>query len=103
MGDTFHDPVDHVRTTRPHAGRAVINVAGWPGYSLLVVGMLAVAGCLVAFGTGNDRQGVAIAVMAVAATLAGMSWLLIEHRRIGRVTTSWHLAHPEVRRQHPSH
>lgn len=103
MGDTFHDPVDHMRTTRPHAGRAVINVAGWPGYSLLVAGALAVAGCLVAFGTGNDRQGVIIAVMAVLAALIGMSWLLVEHRRIGRVTTSWHIAHPDVRRQHPSH
>ncbi|HEU4363740.1 MAG TPA: protein UsfY [Mycobacterium sp.] len=103
MGDTFHDPVDHVRTTRPHAGRAVINVAGWPGYSLLVVGALAIAGCLVAFGTGNDRQGVIIAVMAVLAALIGMSWLLFEHRRIGRVTDRWHIAHPEVRRQNPSH
>lgn len=93
MGDTFHDPVDHMRTTRPHAGRAVINVAGWPGYSLLVTGMLLVAGSLAAFGTGHQHQGVVIAVMAVASVLVGMSWLLFEHRRIGRVLAQWRLTH----------
>lgn len=96
MGDTFHDPVDHVRTTRPHAGRAVINVAGWPGYSLLVVGMLAVAGCLVAFGTGNDRQGAEIAVLALLAAAIGTSWLLMEHRRINRIAERWQLTHPQL-------
>ncbi|HEU0192241.1 MAG TPA: LapA family protein, partial [Mycobacterium sp.] len=35
MGDTFRDPVDHMRTTRPHAGRALIDVLSWPGYSLI--------------------------------------------------------------------
>lgn len=103
MGDTFHDPVDHMRTTRPHAGRAVINVAAWPGYSLLVVGLLAVAGALVAFGTGNDHQGVVMAVMAVVASVIGVWWLLIEHRRIGRVTDLWHVTHADIARQQPSH
>lgn len=101
MGDTFHDPVDHVRTTRPHAGRAMIDVLGWPGYSLLVIGMVAGIGCLAAFGTGNDRQGVEVAVLAVLAAALGAVWLLFEHRRIGRVNHQWHLAHAEMR-QRPS-
>jgi len=100
MGDTFHDPVDHVRTTRPHAGRAVIDVMGWPGYTLLVVSMVAGAGCLTAFATGHDRQGAAVAAFAVLAGVLGALWLLIEHRRIGRVNRQWHLAHPELHRQH---
>ncbi|UVO13086.1 LapA family protein [Mycobacterium sp. SVM_VP21] len=99
MGDTFHDPVDHVRTTRPHAGRAMIDVMGWPGYSLLVVGMVAGIGCLAAFGTGHDRQGVEVAIIAVLAAALGTVWLLVEHRRIGKVNHQWHLAHAEMREQ----
>ncbi|WP_409426944.1 protein UsfY [Mycobacterium sp. SMC-11] len=99
MGDTFHDPVDHVRTTRPHAGRAMIDVMGWPGYSLLVVGMVAGIGCLAAFGTGHDRQGIEVAVIAVLAAVLGTVWLLIEDRRIGKVNRQWQLAHAEMRRQ----
>lgn len=99
MGDTFRDPVDHVRTTRPHAGRAMIDVMGWPGYSLLVVAMVAGMSCLAAFGTGHDRQGVEVAAFAVLAAALGAGWLLMEHRRIGRVNHQWHLAHPELHRQ----
>ena len=99
MGDTFQDPVDHVRTTRPHAGRAVIDVMGWPGYTLLVVGMVAGIGSLAAFGTGNERHGAAVAAVAVLAAALGALWLIVEHRRIGRVNHEWHLAHPEVHRQ----
>lgn len=99
MGDTFHDPVDHMRTTRPHAGRAMIDVMGWPGYSLLVVGMVAGIGCLAAFGTGHDRQGVEVAVIAVLSAVLGTVWLLLEHRRIGKVNQQWHLAHVEKRQQ----
>ncbi|MBS9533851.1 LapA family protein [Mycobacterium sp. M1] len=100
MGDTFRDPVDHVRTTRPHAGRAVIDVMGWPGYALLVVGMMTFLGGLTAFATGHDRQGVEVAAFAVAAALAGVLWLVIEHKRIGRVNHEWHRIHPEAHRQH---
>ena len=31
MGDTYRDPVDHVRTTRSHAGESMIDVLRWPG------------------------------------------------------------------------
>jgi hypothetical protein len=78
----------------------VIDVMGWPGYTLLVVGMVAAIGCLTAFGTGHDRQGVAVAAFAVLAAGLGALWLLIEHRRIGRVNQQWQLAHPELHRQH---
>ncbi|MGH3561099.1 MAG: protein UsfY [Mycobacterium sp.] len=103
MGDTFHDPVDHMRTTRPHAGRAVIDVVSWPGYLLVVLGMVAGVGCLVAFGTGHDPQGEHIAVVAVITVVVGVLWLLVEHKRIRRVHDQWHLAHPEMHRQQSSH
>jgi hypothetical protein len=103
MGDTFQDPVDHVRTTRPHAGRALINVLSWPGYLLTAVGMMAGVGCLVAFGTGHDPQGETIAAAAAVAAGVGVVWLVFEHKRIGRVWELWHLAHPDAHRQQSSH
>lgn len=36
MGDTYRDPVDHLRTTRPLAGESLIDVVHWPGYLLIV-------------------------------------------------------------------
>jgi hypothetical protein len=103
MGDTFRDPVDHVRTTRPHAGRAVIDVLSWPGYLLVAVGMMAGVGCLAAFGTGHGLQGETIGAGAVIATVLGVTWLVVEHKRIGKVTELWYLTHPDVQRQHSSH
>ncbi len=44
MGDTYHDPVDHLRTTRPLAGESLIDVLHWPGYLMVVAGVVAVCG-----------------------------------------------------------
>jgi len=77
----------------------VIDVLGWPGYTLLVVGMVAGISCLTAFGTGHHRQGVAVAAFAVLSAALGALWLVIEHRRIGRVNHQWHQMHPEVHRE----
>lgn len=103
MGDTFRDPVDHMRTTRPHAGRALIDVLSWPGYSLIIVAVLGGFGSLAAFATTHDVRGAEIAAVALIAGVLGTLWVAIEHRRIGRVTHRWHLAHPDVWRQPPSH
>lgn len=44
VGDTYHDPVDHLRTTRPLAGESLIDVLHWPGYLMVVAGVVAVCG-----------------------------------------------------------
>ena len=102
MGDTYRDPVDHVRTTRSHAGESMIDVASWPGYLLLVTGVIAVVGCLAAFGTGHQTQGMTIGVIAVIALTFGLVYLAFEHRRVRRIEDRWYQAHPEVRRQRPA-
>ncbi|MGH3531617.1 MAG: protein UsfY [Mycobacterium sp.] len=102
MGDTYRDPVDHVRTTRSHAGESMIDVVSWPGYLLIVAGVIAVVGCLAAFGTGHHSQGMTTGVLAVVAMTVGLVWLAIEHRRVRRLEERWHSAHPEVRRQRPA-
>jgi uncharacterized membrane protein YhhN len=102
MGDTYHDPVDHVRTTRSHAGESMIDVMSWPGYLLVVAGVIAVVGCLAAFGTGHHNEGMTTGVLAVVAMTVGLAWLAIEHRRVRRLEEQWHRAHPEVQRQRPA-
>jgi hypothetical protein len=102
MGDTYRDPVDHVRTTRSHAGESMIDVASWPGYLLLVAGVIAVVGCLAAFGTGHQSQGMATGVIAIFALVSGLVYLVFEHRRVRRIEERWHEAHPEVQRQRPA-
>jgi FtsH-binding integral membrane protein len=102
MGDTYRDPVDHVRTTRSHAGESMIDVLRWPGYLLVVAGVIAVVGSLAAFGTGHQAQGMATGIVAVATMTFGLVWLAIEHRRVRRIEERWHDAHPDVRRQRPA-
>ena len=102
MGDTYRDPVDHVRTTRSHAGESMIDVLRWPGYVLVVAGVIAVVGCLAAFGTGHQSQGMTTGVVAVATMTFGLVWLAFEHRRVRRIEDRWYDAHPEVPRQRPA-
>lgn len=99
MGDTFHDPVDHLRTTRPLAGESLIDVLHWPGYLLVVAGVIGGVGSLAAFGTGHHSQGVASGIAAVVVALIGAVWLAVEHRRIRRIADRWYAEHPEVKRQ----
>jgi hypothetical protein len=99
MGDTYRDPVDHLRTTRPLAGESLIDVLHWPGYLMVVAGVIGVVGSLAAFGTGHDQQGMTAGVLAVAVTVLGLVWLAIEHRRIRKIADRWYAEHPEVRRQ----
>ena len=102
MGDTYRDPVDHVRTTRSHAGESMIDVASWPGYLLVVAGVIAVVGSLAAFGTGHHDQGMTTGIVAVVTMTVGLVWLAIEHRRVRRIEERWHDAHPDARRQRPA-
>jgi hypothetical protein len=102
MGDTYHDPVDHLRTTRPLAGESLIDVLHWPGYLLVVAGVIGVCASLAAFGTGHQHEGMAAGVTAVVATVAGLVWLAVEHRRIRGIFERWSAEHPEVPRQWPA-
>jgi hypothetical protein len=102
MGDTYRDPVDHVRTTRSHAGESMIDVLSWPGYLLIVAGVIGFVGCLAAFGTGHHNEGMTTGVLAILAITVGLAWLAFEHRRVRRLEEQWHSAHPHVRRQRPA-
>jgi FtsH-binding integral membrane protein len=101
MGDTYHDPVDHFRTTRPFAGESLIDVVHWPGYLLIVAGVIGAVGSLAAFGTGHHHQGMTAGMVAIAVTVLGLIWLAFEHRRIRKLADRWYAEHPEAIRQRP--
>lgn len=92
----FRDPVDHVRTTRTHAGESMIDVANWPGYLIVVSGVVAIVGCIAALGTGHRGVAVTAAVTAVIGVTCGITWLVTEHLRIRRVERRWYKEHPEA-------
>lgn len=99
MGDTYRDPVDHLRTTRPLAGESLIDVVHWPGYLLIVAGVVGGVGALAAFGTGHHAEGMTFGVVAIVVTVVGLAWLAFEHRRIRKIADRWYTEHPEVRRR----
>lgn len=102
MGDTFHDPVDHMRTTRLHAGESLTDTLSWPGYLSLAVSVIAVFRCLVAFGTGHSDRGMIAAAIAILALTLGLAWLTVERRRVRRTEDRWYDEHPQARRQRPA-
>jgi hypothetical protein len=102
MGDTYHDPVDHLRTTLPMAGESLIDVVLWPGYLFVVAGVIGACASLAAFGTGHQHVGMTAGVTAVAASVVGLVWLVVEHRRIRRIVLRWYADHPDVPRQWPA-
>lgn len=89
MGDTYRDPVDHLRTTRPLAGESLIDVVHWPGYLLIVAGVVGGVGALAAFGTGHHAEGMTFGVVAIVVTVVGLAWLAFEHRRIRKIADRW--------------
>lgn len=102
MGDNYHDPVDHLRTTRPLAGESLIDVLHWPGYLLMVASVIAACGSLAAFASGHHHEGMTAGVIGIIAAVLGLVWLAVEHRRIRRVADRWYAEHPEVYRQWPA-
>ncbi len=48
MKGAYRDPVDHARTTQPHAGESFIDTLWLPGLILIMLGTATIAGFLAA-------------------------------------------------------
>lgn len=96
------DPVDHTRTTRPHAGEAMKDNRNMPALVLVGLGVVMFVACLAGFATGNTGVGVVLAILAAVGLLAGGLWLAIAHLRVRRIEERWYAEHPEVIRQAPN-
>ncbi|MGV0795049.1 protein UsfY [Mycolicibacterium sp. XJ1819] len=97
-----NDPVDHSRTTRPHAGETMKDTKNMPALVLLGIALVTFVGCLAAFGTGHPDVGAILAVIAAVLFVVSLGWFLIEHMRVRRIEDRWHEEHPEAQRQRPS-
>ena len=98
MGDNAKDPVDHARTTRPHAGEAMKDTANMPALIIIGLALVAFVAGLAAFATGHAGVGVVSAVLAAAGFIIGSAWLVVEHRRVRRIEDQWHAQHPDAQR-----
>ena len=73
------DPVDHARTTRPHAGESMTDTKNMPALT-----------------------GLAFIAIAAAGFVVGLAWLAVEHRRVRNIEERWYAEHPAAHRQWPS-
>ncbi len=96
MGNTAEDPVDHYRTTRPHAGVTMKNTAAIPGLIFAAFGVVAFVGCLAALANQRYAWAAVCIAIAVVAAAAAATWLYAQRRRVRNVEKDWHDKHPEV-------
>jgi hypothetical protein len=98
VGKNHDDPVDHHRTTQPHAGAAFKSRMALPFLILLAGGMVAAVSALASAGymapQWTGRAGL-LGVAALVIGITGITVAVIEHRRIGRNETRWVAEHHE--------
>ena len=93
------DPVDHARTTRPHAGETMKDTKNMPALVLLGVALAAFVGGLAAFASEHPDVGTVLVSIAGVVLVISLTWFLIEHRRVRRVEERWYAEHPDAERQ----
>jgi hypothetical protein len=96
------DPVDHARTTRPHAGESMKDNKIMPGLIVIGLALVSFVGCLAAFATRHHDVGLMLASFAGAGFVIGSAWLLVEHLRVRRIEERWYAEHPDTQRQRPT-
>lgn len=84
VDDSRHDPVDHARTTRQHAGESMKNGANAPGLAGVAIGVVALIVGLFALATGHAAVGCVAVILAASCAAAGAGWLAYTHRRVRR-------------------
>ncbi|BBZ26718.1 UsfY protein [Mycolicibacterium madagascariense] len=98
MKSAHRDPVDHSRTTQPHAGESFIDTLWLPGLGLILLGTVTIAGFIAATAYGHSELTLPLGFLAGALVTAGAILIAIEHQRVKRVEKLWWAEHP---RAHP--
>src|SRR3979409_888382 len=96
------DPVDHARTTRPHAGESMKDNKIMPGLVVIGVALVLFVSCLAAFATSHQDVGLTLASLACAGFILGGGGLLCDHLRLRRIEERGDAEHPDTERQRPS-
>lgn len=102
MGNKADDPVDHVRTTRKHAGQNMKNTRAFPALIAIGLAVLSLVIGLFGFAAGHPILGVVAVIIAAVLAFAGFGWLSKERRRVRRVEAEYVKTHPDADRQTPS-
>ena len=95
MKGAHRDPIDHSRTTQPHAGESFIDTLWWPGLLLLGIGTVLIACTVAASASGNSGASLTLALIAGAVVTAGTLLITLEHRRVNRVERRWQAEHAD--------
>lgn len=98
MKGAHHDPVDHSRTTQPHAGESFIDTLWLPGLALLALGIVTIAGFVAATAYNHDELQLPLGLIAGALVTAGTLLIAVEHHRVNTVERRWLAEHPDRRR-----
>ena len=93
MKGAHHDPVDHARTTQPHAGESMIDTLWFPGLLLIAVGVVGLACIVAAAAYGNTEWVLPLALVSGAVVTAGGGLIYLEHRRVNRIEQRWRAEH----------
>lgn len=99
MKGAHHDPVDHARTTQPHAGESFIDTLWLPGLILIGIGTVLIAGTVAAIAYGASTVSLILGLIAGALVTAGAMLIFVEHQRVKRVEQRWlaeHQGHPPL-------
>lgn len=103
MKGAYRDPVDHSRTTQPHAGESFIDTLWLPGLLAIALGVVSIAGCIVAVASGHFELLAPLGLLTAALMVAGFALITAEHQRVNRVERRWRAAHPDGPPQLPAH
>lgn len=95
MKGAHRDPVDHARTTQPHAGESFIDTLCLPGLILIGIGTVLIAATVAATAYGNPDVSIVLGLIAGALVTAGALLIAVEHQRVKRVERRWLAEHPE--------
>ena len=90
-----HDTAGSLVGAGPVAGETLKDRTSWPGYGLIVVSLFALASGLTALATGHGGPAAGAFTVAAIAVVAGITWLVVRHRRLSRQVSAGTPERPE--------
>jgi protein-S-isoprenylcysteine O-methyltransferase Ste14 len=102
MSASQFDPVDHTRTTRPHAGESMKDGRNAPGLLALAAAVVLLVASLFQFATGRGAAGAGTLLLTIIAGALGTFWIVYIHRRVRREELGYLDTHPQVPEQPPN-
>jgi len=84
-----YDPVEHHRTTQPHAGVAFRSMVAIPVLLLIIGGVIVTVAALAAAGYMQPHWAALLGGVAMVIGIIGIALSVADHRRIRRNEAHW--------------